>query len=148
VDVPERSHLLLYDGVCGLCNRLIQFILPRDPKGTFEFASLQSRVGRERLTKFGRDPDVLATFYVIADHRGENPRLLSKAKAGLFVLKVLGQPWSWMVVVLGVLPDKLLDRGYDLIARYRYRLFGRYESCPIPAPDHRKRFIDMERIGD
>ena len=119
------THLLLYDGVCGLCNRLIRFILARDPLGVFEFAPLQSRVGRELVTKFGGDPDFLTTFYVIANYRDETARLLSKARAGLFVLQVLGPPWSW-AAVLRVLPDKLLDLGYDLVARSRYRLFGRY----------------------
>ena len=135
-------HLVLYDGVCGLCNRLNQFVLPRDTRGVFDFAPLQSRVGRELLTRFNRNPDDLNTFYVVVDYHGGAPGLLSKARAGLFVMKAIGRPWRWLGV-FGVLPSGVLDRGYDLIARNRYRLFGRYESCLMPATEYKQRFIDV-----
>jgi predicted DCC family thiol-disulfide oxidoreductase YuxK len=136
------SHLVLYDGVCGLCNRLNQFVLPRDTQAVFDFASIQSRAGREILTRFGCDPDDLNTFFVVVNYRGAAPAVLSKARAALFVIKTLGAPWRWLGVV-GVVPSALLDRGYDLIARHRYRLFGRYERCLLPAPQYRDRFIDV-----
>ena len=147
--VPEQAlnpaggrHLILYDGVCGLCNRMNQFILPRDVAGVFNFVSLQSGVGRELVRRFGRDPDVLESFHVIVDYHSEAPRLLSKARAALFVVTVLGAPWSWFRA-FAVLSDAVLNRGYDLIARHRYRLFGRYETCLLPAAKHKERFIDV-----
>src|SRR4051812_5924246 len=97
------QHLVLYDGVCGLCNRLNQFLLSRDGGGVFDFASLQSRAGRDLLTRLGRNPDDLDTVFVVVGYRGGAPVLLSKARAALFVLKALGQPWSWLGV-FGVLP--------------------------------------------
>src|SRR6266850_2726215 len=93
--LQRGEHLLLYDGVCGLCNRLNNFVLPRDSRGIFDFASLQSAVGRSALKRFGRDPEELSTFYLVTNYRSESPALLSKAGAALFVMKKLRAPWRW-----------------------------------------------------
>ena len=135
------GHLILYDGLCGLCSRLNQFVLARDPAGAFCFASLQSALARASLERLGKDPEVLTTFYVVADWRSASPTLLDKSRAALFVARALGVPWSW-VGVFSLLPGRLLDAAYDTIARHRYRLFGRHEVCPLPSPDHIRRFID------
>jgi predicted DCC family thiol-disulfide oxidoreductase YuxK len=140
---PASGHnLVLYDGICGLCNRLNQFVLQRDSREAFDFASIQSGAGREILTRFGRNADELTTFYVVADYCGGAPVLFSKARAALFVMKTLGPPWSWLGV-FGVLPNAVLDWGYDTVAGNRYRLFGRYESCLMPAAKYKHRFIDV-----
>jgi predicted DCC family thiol-disulfide oxidoreductase YuxK len=139
---PAGKHLVLYDGICGLCNRLNNFVLPRDSRGVFDFASLQSAVARSALQRFGRNPEDLNTFYLVTNYRSESPALLSKAGAALFVMKELGAPWRWFGI-FGVFPSALLDGVYDLIARYRYRLFGRYESCLMPSAEYKKRFIDL-----
>ena len=136
------KHLILYDGVCGLCTRLNQFVLPRDDRGTFDFASLQSGVGRSVVERFGRNPEDLNTFYVVTNYRSESPALLSKSRASLFLIKELGGAWRWFGL-FGVLPTALVDRGYDLVARNRYRLFGRYETCLMPSAKHKARFIDV-----
>jgi predicted DCC family thiol-disulfide oxidoreductase YuxK len=128
--------------VCGLCNRLNNFVLPRDTRTVFDFASLQSAVGRSTLARFGRNPEDLNTFYIVTNYRSESPALLSKASAALFVMKKLGDPWRWLGL-FGVFPNTLLDRAYDLTARYRYHLFGRYETCLMPSAEYRKRFIDL-----
>ncbi len=147
VAVPQPSsspgeHVILYDGICGLCNRVNQFVLSRDSRSVFDFASLQSETGRSLVKRFGREPDDLDTFYVVTNYRSGSPELLSKAEAALFIIKAVGAPWSWLGV-FGILPKGVLDWSYDVIARNRYRLFGRYESCPIPGPDERRRFIDI-----
>ena|SRR5687767_15156574 len=135
-------HLLLYDGVCGLCNRLTQFVLSRDAAELFDFASLQSETGRAFLLRSGRHPGDLDTVYVVADYRADSRRVLSKSDASLFIAESVGGPWR-IFTVLRVLPAAMRDVFYDLIARSRYRIFGRYDTCPIPAPEHRKRFIDV-----
>jgi predicted DCC family thiol-disulfide oxidoreductase YuxK len=139
---PLGEHLVLYDGVCGLCNRLNNFVLPRDNRGVFDFASIQGVVGRSTLQRFGKNADDLNTFYLVTNYRSESPVLLSKASAALFVMEKLGAPWRWLGL-FGVLPSALLDRVYDLMSRYRYRLFGRYESCLMPSAEYKKRFIDL-----
>lgn len=140
--ISPGEHLVLYDGVCGLCNRLNNFVLPRDTRAVFDFASLQSAVGRSALQRFGRNPEDLNTFYLVTNYRSESPALLSKASAALFVMKKLGDPWRWLGL-FGVFPSALLNRAYNLTARYRYWLFGRYESCLMPSAEYRKRFIDL-----
>ena len=136
------AHLILYDGVCGLCNRLNAFVLPRDPHGIFHYAPLQSALADSILRRFGRDPGELNTFYIVADYRSSSPRLLSKSHAALFVAKQIGGIWK-IATIFGVLPTRLLDAAYDVIARYRYRIFGRYDSCPIPTSEHKSRFIGL-----
>jgi predicted DCC family thiol-disulfide oxidoreductase YuxK len=136
------EHLLLYDGVCGLCNRMNQFVLPRDRAGVFVFASLQSRLGRSTLARFGQSSGDLNTFYVVKDYRADSPTLLSKSSAGLFVMRLLGSPWRWLGL-FGVLPSGLLNLGYDLIASNRYRLFGRSDVCLLPSAEYKQRFLDI-----
>ena len=129
-------HLLLYDGHCGLCSRLVQFVLRRDRRGVFHFASLQSEAGRAVV------PDAdLTTFYAIANYRTAEAMRLSKSRAALFVMGSLGWPWK-LVGLFDILPTALLDRLYDLVARNRYRVFGRREQCMMPRSEYRSRFID------
>lgn len=138
-----RRHLLLYDGECGLCDRLVRFVLRRDKRDRFRFASLQSPQGRGWVRRFGKDPDELSTFYAVADFEREDRRLLSRGRAALFVLDELGGAWR-ASRALGVLPTRLLDWGYDRVAKNRHRLFGRADRCPIPDPAVRRKFLDLE----
>jgi predicted DCC family thiol-disulfide oxidoreductase YuxK len=135
-------HVILYDGVCGLCNRLNRFVLARDVRGVFRFASLQSHFARGFLTGRGLDPGDLGTLYLIADFGTEREAIHTKSRATLLILTTLGGPWR-VAGILDVLPTTLLDGVYDLIARVRYRIFGRYDSCPLPRPEWRDRFIDV-----
>jgi predicted DCC family thiol-disulfide oxidoreductase YuxK len=135
-------HLVLYDGVCGFCNRMNQFVLARDARGVFDFASLQSATGHRIVERFGRNAADLDTFYVVENYRSAAPSLLSKSSAALFVLSAIGGAWRWLAVA-GVLPAALRNAAYDFVARRRYRLFGRSETCILPAPEHRARFIDL-----
>ena len=134
-------HLILYDGVCGLCNRLVAEVLPRDPKGMFHFASLQSATSRSLLTAYGRNPDILDNMYVVVEYKSEHPVILARAKAALFVIARLDSPWRFLTV-FDVLPNFLLDVVYSLVARTRYRIFGKLDHCLMPATDYASRFLD------
>jgi len=138
--MPE--HLILYDGVCGLCNRFNQFVLKRDTAGTFQFASLQSDLARSLLAAYGKNPAKLDTLYVIVNYESGSPLLLSKARGALFAVTCLGGFWR-LLRVFNILPAPVLDWAYSLVARNRYRLFGRYETCLVPSPELRSRFIDV-----
>lgn len=141
--VPARGeHLILYDGVCGLCNRMNRFVLRHDTGAVFDFASLQSSVGRSVLQRFGRNTENLTTFYVVVNYGSEFPALLAKGQAASFVMKTLDATGGWLRV-LQLFPNALLDLGYGLIARNRYRIFGQSESCLMPNAEFRKRFIDV-----
>ncbi len=131
---------MLYDGVCGLCNRLLQFLLEHDRRAVFSFASLQSDVGRAMVERFGADPNELISFHVVTNYRTNHVQMLSRSRAALFVAGQLGWPWK-AAVLARILPTAFLDRVYDLVARHRYRLFGRVEQCLTPRPEFRGRFL-------
>jgi len=135
------APIILYDGVCGLCNRLNRFVLARDPAGRFRFAALQSAIAAEILTRHGRDPRDLDTLYLVLAPGRPEERLLRKSDAALRILRELGGGWR-LAGVLRVVPRTIRDLGYDLVAHTRYRLFGRYAACPLPDPRYRARFLD------
>jgi predicted DCC family thiol-disulfide oxidoreductase YuxK len=134
-------HLVLYDGVCGLCSRLVQFLLQHDRGAVFSFASLQSPLGRATVAASGGNPADLDSFYVLTNFRTADARALTRSDAALFVAGQLGWPWKALQAAR-VLPKRLLDRTYDVVARYRYRVFGRYDQCQLPDPEFRSRFVE------
>jgi predicted DCC family thiol-disulfide oxidoreductase YuxK len=137
----EAAHLVLYDGICGLCSRLLQFLLAHDRRGVFACASLQSRTGRAVVKHLGGAPADLTSFYVLANYQTNRSRTLARSKAALFVAGQLGWPWK-AAVIARILPTALLDRAYNAIARNRYRVFGRFDQCLAPRPEFRGRFIE------
>ena len=137
----EGAHLVLYDGVCGLCSRLVQFLLAHDRRAVFNFASLLSATGQAIVEQGGGDVHQLTTFYVFANYRTPDARLLRKSDAALFVAAEFGWPWR-MVRFLRFFPKAFLDGVYDVVARSRYRVFGRYEQCRMPPAEFRSRFVD------
>jgi predicted DCC family thiol-disulfide oxidoreductase YuxK len=139
--LPEGALVVLYDGVCGFCNAVVQFLLPRDRQGRIWFAPLQSPLAAEVLARHGRTPTSDDTMYLISGLGRPEERLAWKSEAALTVAAALGYPWR-LARVLRVVPRGLRDWGYDVLARVRYRLFGRHESCPIPPPAWRQRFLD------
>jgi len=135
------AHLVLYDGVCALCNRVVQFVLRHDRRRVFRFAPLQGATGRSVIERSDGQSDDLTSFYVIANYETPGPRRFAKSDAVLFVAGELGWPWK-AARVTGFVPKAIRDRAYDLVARTRYRLFGRYDHCVLPPPDVRTRFLD------
>ena len=137
----QGAHLLLYDGVCGLCNHLVQFLLKHDRRGAFSFASLQSATGRATVGRWGGNPDELTSFYVVVDFRTPNARPLKKSDAALFVAGQLGWPWK-VLRQQDSFPGRSAIALYDVVARTRYRVFGRYEQCLMPREEFRRRFVE------
>jgi predicted DCC family thiol-disulfide oxidoreductase YuxK len=142
--VPETNSitLVLYDGVCGLCNGLNQFLLKRDANDHFRFASLQSEFATSLLKRYDINAVDLDTVYVVADYGQPGQRLLAKSDAILHVLGQLGAAWSFFRAGR-VLPKWLRDALYNLVARNRYRVFGKYEVCLMPEERHRRKFLDL-----
>jgi predicted DCC family thiol-disulfide oxidoreductase YuxK len=133
----DARGVIFFDGVCGLCNRLVQFVLARDRAARFRFAPLQGSFARRELVPRGGRPEDLDTMVVLT---GEG-QLLEKSRAVLFILRELGGVWKLLAAVR-LLPVALTDRVYDLVARSRYRLFGRLDACRVPGPAERARFIE------
>ena len=136
--------VLFYDGVCGLCNRTVQCIVKRDRREVFRFAPLQGPLANRILKAYGIDPSDLDTIYVAVNcDQSSKERLLATSDAAVFVLRELGGIWRVGAALLGLMPRSVRDWGYGLIARNRYRIFGRYETCPIPSENVRTRFLDL-----
>lgn len=134
-------HLVLYDGVCGLCDRSVQFILRNDKGNRFRFATLQGATGGDLARKHGFDPEELSSFILVLDHELGSERALHKGRAALRVLWELGGFWR-LVGWLCVLPGWLVDPFYSAIAKRRYRIFGKLDACRIPSPSERAKFVD------
>jgi predicted DCC family thiol-disulfide oxidoreductase YuxK len=138
----ESRALLLYDGVCGLCNRIVQFMMQRDRLDRFRYAPLQSGLGREMLARFDihafPDGVVLVTGALTPTER-----IYHRFDAVVECLQQLGGPWKLVGKALNLLPRPLREWGYGVIARYRYRLFGRYDTCPVPSPEQRSRLLGV-----
>lgn len=136
------DFLVLYDGICGLCNRTVQFLLKRDIRDKFRFAPLQGDLAHELLARHGFDADDLDTFYLVLSPGRANESVLKKGRGIVRALKELGGFWS-VVAWIGVLPESILNWGYDRIARNRYRWFGKLDACPLPPAAVRRKFLDV-----
>ena len=134
--------VILYDGVCGLCDRLVRFVLRRDRRQAFRFAPLQSDVARRILNTYGRDPARLDTFYLVVGYGTPHEHLEAKSRAALTVFAKLGKAWP-LVLLLRLVPSVIADAVYDLVARFRYRAFGKLEACPAPSREDQARFLDV-----
>jgi len=132
-------QVLLYDGLCGFCDRTVQFILARDPDGAMKFAPLQGDFAREVLHRYPALQGIDSLVLVDAAPGTARPPL-ARSDAILAIADYLGWPWK-AAGALHLVPRPIRDWGYDRFARHRYRLFGRLDSCPLPDAGVRARFI-------
>jgi predicted DCC family thiol-disulfide oxidoreductase YuxK len=127
--------ILLFDGVCHFCNHTVQFVIRHDKREKFRFAALQSSSGQKLLKKFDLPTNDFDSFVMITTNT-----FYTKSTAALQVCLVLGGLWR-ILYVLKVLPKPLRDGIYTILAKNRYKWFGKEESCMIPSPELRKRFL-------
>lgn len=132
----ENVSVVLFDGVCNLCNGSVLFIIKRDAKSKFKFASLQSEYGAEQMKKFNLPPSSLNSVLLIKDGR-----LFQRSNAALEIASLLDGLWP-ILYVFKIVPVFLRDLVYDWVASNRYRWFGKKEACMIPTPEMRARFIN------
>ena len=137
------NPIILYDGVCGLCNRLVRFMLRQDKRGRLHFASLQSEFAAKILRRHDLNTTDLDTFHFVENYEQPDERVFQRSDAALRVGYELGGFWAMLAAVAKVLPRALRDLLYRIIARNRYRVFGKYETCMLPAPNQRSRFLDV-----
>jgi predicted DCC family thiol-disulfide oxidoreductase YuxK len=138
----EGRALLLYDGVCALCNGVVEFLLKHDRQDKLRYAPLQSALGREILARFD-----ISTFpdgvMLLTDALTAQERLYSRSDAVAAGLRLLPAPWRLLGRLVTLVPRPLREFGYGIIARLRYRLFGRYDTCPLPPLDQRRKLLGM-----
>ena len=134
--MEQADPIILFDGVCNLCNKSIHRIIKNERKPIYQFASLQSTIGQKILTDFGKDTENLDSIVLI-----QNGRLHQKSRAILRICKTLKWPYP-LVLVFWPIPFFIRDWVYNWVARNRYNWYGKKEECWIPTPDLQKRFLD------
>ncbi len=135
LDLSNEHPIILFDGVCNMCDGFVQFVMKRDKEGVFRFAPLQSESGGALLCHFGLDENALDTVVLI-----ENGEFYTKSTAPLRTAKRIGGGWGLAYSFI-ILPKFIRDWGYDLVATYRYKLFGEKTTCMMPTPEVRARFL-------
>jgi predicted DCC family thiol-disulfide oxidoreductase YuxK len=136
---PVRA-VIVFDGVCVLCNGWVRFLLRHDRLQRYRFAAMQGDAGRRLLADNGLDPDDPMSFLLIEYDRGPVPRISTDSDAMWRVLVGLGGAWR-LAAAIALLPRGVRDRLYRLVARNRYRLFGRRDACLLPDTAERWRFL-------
>jgi predicted DCC family thiol-disulfide oxidoreductase YuxK len=134
--LSDPRPIVLFDGLCNVCDSSVQAILKRDREGVFRFASLQGRFGQETLKRMGMPTSELETLVLL-----EGGTSYLRSTAVLRILRRLGGFWS-AFYIFRLVPVSLRDAAYRLFARHRHRLFGRRAECRIPLSEQRERFID------
>jgi len=129
------ERIILFDGVCNLCNSSVQFILKRDPAGKFKFAPLQGETGQRLLKKHGISTDINSIVLI------EHEKVFIKSNAAIRVGRQLTGAWK-MASAFNIIPRFIRDFLYDIVANNRYKWFGKTESCILPSPKWKNRFLE------
>ena len=135
MDFPEKQ-LILFDGVCNLCNTYVQFVIKRDRQNKFMFASLQSDRGQNVLKHFGLDTTEFKTLVLLQDKE-----IYTKSTGALRILKQLDGIWKISYIFI-LVPAPIRDFFYSFVAANRYRFFGKKEYCMMPSPELKAKFLN------
>ncbi|NBI27500.1 thiol-disulfide oxidoreductase DCC family protein [Chengkuizengella marina] len=131
----NKTSILLFDGVCNLCNGVVQFILPR-VRGNIKFASLQSNIGQKLLKQYNLNTKEISTIVLI-----QGNKTYTKSSAALRLCLLLKNLWPILFAFI-IIPKSIRDVVYDWIAKNRYRWFGKSEQCLIPSKENREKFLE------
>lgn len=135
MEYDGKHPVVLFDGVCNLCNNVVQFVIKHDPERLFRFASLQSEFGQSVMKKFGLPVDQLNSFILL-----DNNKIYTRSTAALRITKKLNKGWSLLYGFI-IVPSFIRNPVYDYIARNRYKWYGKKEECWIPTPELQKLFL-------
>ncbi|WGD34487.1 thiol-disulfide oxidoreductase DCC family protein [Olleya sp. YS] len=136
-ELPKHKQLILFDGVCNLCNSSVQFVIKHDKKNVFMFAPLQGEVGQQIINHYNLDTSNTDSILLYSKDTG----LKIKSTAALHIAKHLGFP-SNVIAVFLIIPKFIRDWVYDFVAKNRYKWYGKQEACMIPTPDLKAKFLD------
>ena len=132
----EERPVIFFDGICNLCNRIVQFVIKKDKKKQFRFASLQGKAGQEILKKFNLLSDDFNSFIVL-----EGDKIYTRSTAALRMLKKMSGGWHLFYGFI-IIPKFIRDAVYNWIARNRYKWYGKRNECMAPTPELKERFLD------
>ena len=138
MELEVGKKVILFDGVCNLCNASVNFVIKRDRHDRFRYASLQSEIGKRLLEERHIDSNQVDSIVLIEP----GVAYFLKSDAALEIANELGWPWKALYLFNYILPVQLRNNVYDLIARNRYRWFGKKDQCMIPTPSLRSKFLD------
>jgi predicted DCC family thiol-disulfide oxidoreductase YuxK len=145
MDNTNASTLvLLYDGVCGFCSKTVRFVLDHDKRGIMRFAALQSDYGKAVIARHSILQNVDSVALLETSSTTGKERIFIRSTAALRIFAYLGGAWKLFLVAY-IIPTSVRDFFYDLFARYRYKIFGKYDSCLIPSKEVGDRFLDLDR---
>ena len=131
----KYERVIVFDGVCNVCNASVNFVMARDPDRKFRFGTLQSEAAQQVLKELEVSTEDFETFLLL-----EDDRVFTKSTAALRVARQLGSLWP-LLYALMVIPRPIRDAAYDVIARNRYHWMGKSETCRVPTPTDRERFV-------
>ncbi|MDA0176573.1 MULTISPECIES: thiol-disulfide oxidoreductase DCC family protein [Mesoflavibacter] len=137
IQLPKHKKLILFDGVCNLCNSSVQFVIKHDKKNKFMFAPLQGKVGQEIISKYNIDTAKTDSILLYSEDKG----LKVKSTAALYIAKDLGFPSALLTIFL-IVPAFIRHWVYDFIAKNRYKWYGKKEACMIPTPELKSKFLE------
>lgn len=132
----SEKYIILFDGICNFCNSSVNFIIERDIRNRFIFAPIQSESGKKLMNHFGLDAENLKTIILI-----EGERYYTKTTAALRIAKELKGAWKLFYVFI-IVPPFIRDIFYNMISKYRYRWFGKRETCRLPTPEEKEKFLE------
>ena len=135
-ELPQDKKIILFDGVCNLCDASVQYIIKHDKKDVFRFVALQSKLGEKIINYIGVDRSKTDSIVVY------EPKIAyyTKAEAALIIAKELGG-WISMLTIFSILPKFIQNFGYDIVAKNRYKLYGKKEKCMVPTPEISAKFL-------
>jgi predicted DCC family thiol-disulfide oxidoreductase YuxK len=143
-DQVEGRALMLYDGLCGVCNTAVQWVIKHDHADRFRFAPQQSAVAAAILSRYGIDHEAMLksnSVYLVLDTGTEHERLLTQSDVTVNLLLMVGGRWRVLGKMLRVVPVFARNAAYRMFARNRYRLTGQYEVCPVPSEAEQMKFV-------
>ncbi|MBC3846396.1 DUF393 domain-containing protein [Winogradskyella echinorum] len=136
-DIPKNKQVILFDGVCNLCNSSVLYVIKRDKKDIFLFAPLQSKTGIELINKFNIDTTKTDSILL---YNPKSNSLKQKSSAAIHIAKYLGFP-SNLLTVFFIIPTFIRNWVYDYVAKNRYKWYGKKDACMIPTPELQSKFI-------
>ncbi len=137
ISIPENKQLILFDGVCNLCNSSVQFVIKHDKKDKFLFTALQSNVGKKIIQEFNIDTSKTDSILLYSPDKG----LSLRSTAALNIAKQLRFPINTLIIFI-IIPNFIRNWIYDLIARNRYKWYGKMDDCMIPTPEIKAKFLE------
>ena len=133
----NKANIILYDGVCILCNKWVSYIIKNDKKKRFKFAPIQSKIAKNIICEIGGSSEIIDTIFLI-----KSDKFYTKFQASTYALYSVNKIFILLYALNLIFPKKFLDFFYDIVGSRRYQIFGMHDTCPLPDAETKDRFIN------